>query len=131
MLQAKQYPPHLVDELTDHIAGDEGRFVEFMMREEFGVGKESDRSPLAAMGLIILAFLVGAALPVVPFVVPFGRAIWVATGASLAGLFVAGWGKGRVSGLPGLRSGAEMALLGAIAAGVTYAVGKWIEIATN
>ncbi len=49
----------------------------------------------------------------------------------VVGLFLAGYAKGRISGLTSWRSGLEMALLGAIAAGVTYAVGTWIDLSTT
>jgi vacuolar iron transporter family protein len=130
MLRAKDYPDHLVEPLVQHVASDDDRFVDFMMREEFGVGKESDRSPVSAMLLVMAAFIVGAALPVLPFLlVPGGPALAAATALSVGGLFAAGALKGRVSGLSPLRSGAEMALLGSLAAVVTYAVGSLVGVA--
>lgn len=129
MLQEKGYPEELVEPLVRHIAADDERFVDFMMREEFGVGKESHRSPYSAMLLVMLAFVVGAALAVVPFfVVGAGPALVWSTGLSLAGLFAAGAGKGQVSGLSPLRSGLEMTLLGALAAGITYAIGSLVKV---
>lgn len=124
MLRAKDYPESLVEPLVQHIAASDDRFVDFMMREEFGVGKESDRSPVAAMVLVMAAFAVGAALPVLPYVVVPGRdAFALATALAVAGLFVAGAVKGKVSGLSPFRSGIEMAVLGSIAALVTYGIG--------
>ena len=130
MLRDKEYPPELVEPLADHIAADEDRFVEFMMREEFGVGKESDRSPGAAMLLIMAAFLVGSALPVLPFLLAgSGPALAIATVASLGGLFTAGAVKGKVSGLSPWSSGLEIALLGSLAALITYGIGTLAGIA--
>jgi VIT1/CCC1 family predicted Fe2+/Mn2+ transporter len=124
MLREKDYPEELVEPLVKHFSADDDRFVDFMMREEFGVGKESNRSPVSAMMLVMLAFVVGAALPVVPFlVVPASQALPAATALSVAGLFAAGAGKGAVSGLSTLRSGVEMMLLGSLAAAITYGVG--------
>lgn len=126
MLEKKHYPPALVAPLADHIMADEDRFVEFMMREEFGVGVESERSPFIAMGLVMLAFVVGAILPLVPYF--FGMesipGLWVATGLSLAGLFAAGAVKAVTSGLKPWKSGIEMMALGALAALVTFGVGR-------
>ena len=125
MLEAKGYPSHLVKPIADHIIGDEDRFVEFMMREEFGVGQESERSPWIAMGLVMLAFVVGAALPLAPFL--FGltpqTGLLLATGLSLTGLFVAGALKATTAGLRPWKSGFEMTALGALAAAITYGVG--------
>lgn len=128
MLVEKEYPPAIVEALHEHIASDDKRFVDFMMREEFGVGKESDRSPWAAMGLIMAAFFVGATFAVAPFFLPLDRPLAVATVASLGALFLGGALKGRVSRLNPVRSGLEMMALGALAAVITYVVGLWVGV---
>lgn len=131
MLEAKGYPPEMVGPIAEHIVSDEDRFVEFMMREEFGVGQESERSPWIAMGLVMLAFVVGAALPLLPYLLglaPF-NALGVATALSLSGLFAAGATKALTAGLPPWRSAVEMTLLGALAAAVTFGVGKLFGVA--
>lgn len=129
MLEKKGYPPALVGQIADHVIADEQRFVDFMMREEFGVGEESERSPLIAMGLVMLAFVVGAVLPLVPFLLGIGATagLAVATVFSLSGLFAAGAVKGRTSGLRWWKTGAEMMLLGALAAAVTFGVGLLVR----
>jgi vacuolar iron transporter family protein len=130
MLEARGYPPATVEDLVRHLSASEDRFVEFMMREEFGVGEESRRSATLAMLLVTAAFLAGAALPVLPFLLGAGgQGIAWASALSLGALFAAGAAKGRVSGLGWLRSGAEMAALGTVAAAVTYAVGAWFGVA--
>ncbi|MCA1818654.1 MAG: VIT1/CCC1 transporter family protein [Halobacteriales archaeon] len=127
MLEEQNYPPELRKPMIHHIAGSEDRFVEFMMREEFGVGKESGRSPVAAMLLIMAAFLVGAALPVLPFLAaPASHPLWAASALSILGLLGAGAAKGKISGLSPLRSGIEMVVFGAVAGLVTYGVGRLI-----
>ena len=130
MLESKEYPPHIVDGLVEHLSRDEKKFVDFMMREEFGVGKESDRSPVAAMLLVMLSFALGSALAVVPFFLPLGdKHLAVATASAVAGLFAAGAGKGAVSGISWLRSGLQMALFGSVAAYITFAIGSLFHVA--
>jgi vacuolar iron transporter family protein len=129
MLVEKGYPPDLVGRLVTHFTADEDRFVEFMMREEFGIGKEAERSPMLAAFLIALAFIVGSALPVLPFFLPAGSLhLGIATAASVTGLFAAGAAKGVVSGISWLRSGTQMALLGTVAAAITYGIGSLFHI---
>ncbi|MEA3136249.1 MAG: vacuolar iron transporter family protein [Thermoplasmata archaeon] len=129
MLREKGYPAELVEPLAKHIAEDDDRFVDFMMREEFGVGKESGRSPVSAMLLVMAAFVAGAALPVLSFILaPTQQALALATALSVGGLFAAGAAKGWVSGLPALRSGLEMAVLGSLAAAATYGIGNLVGI---
>ncbi|MHB8632338.1 MAG: VIT1/CCC1 transporter family protein [Thermoplasmatota archaeon] len=127
MLTAKGYPEPIVEGLMEYLIADPDRFVDFMMREEFGIGKESARSPGPASLVIMAAFLVGAALPVLPFLALSGvmpaTALWWASGLAGAGLFAGGAAKAKVSGLSWLKSGFEMTLLGAVAALITYAVG--------
>ncbi len=129
MLLEKGYPPALISDMVQYLVASEDRFVEFMMREEFGVGKESDRSPFLAMLLIMGAFVAGALLPVLPFFIAQQNALPLASGAAIGGLFLAGAAKGRASGLSAARSGLEMAVLGALAAGVTFLVGRFIGVA--
>ena len=131
MLEKKQYPQALVAPLADHIIADEDRFVDFMMREEFGVGEESERSPFIAMGLVMLAFVVGAVLPIIPFVFDMGgvQGLGIATALSLSGLFIAGSLKAVTAGLKPWKSGLEMMVLGALAAAITYGVGVLFGVA--
>lgn len=129
MLVERNYPPHVVDALERHLIENEEAFVDFMMREEFGVGEEATRSPLAASGLIMLAFLAGAACAVLPyFLLADELGLAGSSALSLAGLFIAGAAKGRLSGLGYFRSGAEMALLGAVAAAITYVIGLMFNV---
>jgi VIT1/CCC1 family predicted Fe2+/Mn2+ transporter len=129
MLEKKDYPPALVDQIADHVVADEDRFVDFMMREEFGVGQESERSPLVAMALVMGAFVVGAILPLVPFLLGIGAlaGLGIATVLSLSGLFAAGAIKGKTSGLAAWKSGLEMTALGALAAAITFGVGLAVK----
>ena len=131
MLETKGYPPALVPQIAEHIMENEDRFVEFMMREEFGVGEESERSPFVAMGLVMVAFIVGAAAPLFPFLLGIGgtQGLILSSALALGGLFAAGAGRGKISGLKPWKSGLEMSALGAVAAIVTYGVGALVGIA--
>lgn len=125
--EAKGFKPPLLDEVVDAIAADHGQFLDHMMREEFGVGRESARSPWRASGIVMLAFLAGAAFPLVPYGinVPW-TALGMSSGLSFLGLFVAGVVRARASRLPQIRAGLEMVLIGAVAAAVTYGVGMLV-----
>ncbi|HUR68636.1 MAG TPA: VIT1/CCC1 transporter family protein [Candidatus Thermoplasmatota archaeon] len=132
MLEKKQYPAAMVAPLADHIMASEDRFVDFMMREEFGVGEESERSPFVAMGLVMLAFVVGAVLPLIPFFFVGPDAtrtgLLAASALALLGLFAAGALKAMTSGLKPWKSGFEMVALGAAAAAITYGVGLLFHV---
>lgn len=131
MLAEKGYPGELIAPIAAHVTSDEDRFVEFMMREEFGVGEESERSPWIAMGLVMVAFVIGAIFPLAPFLFPVAAmtGFWIATGLSLAGLFAAGAIRAATSGLDPWARGGEMMLIGIIAASITYGVGLLFGVA--
>lgn len=129
-LQAKGFSPPLLDQMVEAISSDRQRFLDYMMREEFGVGKESERSPLRAAAFIILAFLTGSILAVGPYaVLPDSLSLAGSTVLSMAGLFVAGVVRAKTSRLPVLRAGAEMVLVGALAGIITFGVGALLGVA--
>jgi VIT1/CCC1 family predicted Fe2+/Mn2+ transporter len=129
MLTKKHYPDALIEPIAEHIVSNEDRFVDFMMREEFGVGEEAERSPFVAMGLVMLAFVVGAVLPLLPFLFGASGAAGLGISAAFAvvGLFAAGSIKAVTSGLKPWRSGLEMLVFGIAAAAVTYGVGLLVK----
>jgi len=130
MLEEKGVRPELAAEIVSDAASDPDRLLDLMMREEFGLGVETERSPIIAMALVMGAFIVGAAAPVVPFLFPVSvsSGFLVASVLSVLGLYGAGHAKARVSGLSGFKGGAEMAVLGVLAALITYGVGYVVGV---
>lgn len=118
-----------LEEAVAAIVSDDEKLLDFMMREEFGLGEETQRNPWAAAGVILGAFLVGAVIPVLPyFLAPAAEGLWWSSGASGVGLFLAGALRGRVSDLNPWKRGLEMLLLGFAAAAVTFVVGRLIGV---
>jgi vacuolar iron transporter family protein len=73
------------------------------------------------------AFLVAGAVPLAAYLLPAaGDRFAVATGLTLATLFVVGASRSFVSRKPWWRSGAEMLAVGAAAAAVAYGLGAWL-----
>lgn len=127
--RAKGIEGELLDQVMQRVTSDPDRFLDVMMREEFGTNPQVERSPLRAGGIIMLAFVAGAALPIAPFVFLEARpGVWVASGLAVLGLALAGGIKGWVSGIGKARSALEMVALGAAAALVTYGVGRLVGI---
>ncbi len=96
-----------------------------LVREELGLDPNDLGSPMGAALSSFAMFSVGAFLPLVPFLATTGT-LAVALSAALAFLVLAGVGGlvGFLSGTPIWRSVLRTAGLGAIAAGVTYGVGR-------
>lgn len=128
-LKAKGIEGEALQQVLSKLQSDPEKFLDVMMREEFGTNPQTERSPLKASGLVMAAFLGGAVLPVLPFVALAAQpGLVVATVLSLAGLLGAGATKAWVSGLPKARSALEMAALGLAAALLTYGVGTLVGV---
>jgi VIT1/CCC1 family predicted Fe2+/Mn2+ transporter len=82
------------------------------------------------MGLVMLAFVVGAVIPLVAyfFVPDRMTGLAISTVLALAGLFTAGSVKNATAGLAWWKGGVEMLLLGGVAALITYGVGLLFHV---
>lgn len=123
--------PPMLDAVVDTLAKDRDRFLDYMMRSEFGVGDESNRSPLAAALLVMGAFIVGSIAPVAPYTLidDAWLALQTSSVLSVLGLFFAGFYRARISRLPAAPAGLEMVAVGAAAAAITFGVGRLIGYA--
>jgi VIT1/CCC1 family predicted Fe2+/Mn2+ transporter len=96
-----------------------------LVREELGLDPTDLGSPMGAAVSSFVMFSVGALVPLVPFLLTTGS--WAVGAASaLAFLVLAGVGGlvGFLSGTSVVKSALRMAGLAALAAGVTYGVGR-------
>jgi vacuolar iron transporter family protein len=129
-LERKGLQGATLEDAVKAITDDPKKLLDFMMREEFGLGEESERNPISASALIFGAFLVGAVIPIAPYFLaaaPTGLA--ASTVASLGGLFAAGWWRARLSDLNPWKRGFEMMMLGAAAAALTFIIGRAVGVA--
>jgi len=96
-----------------------------LIREELGLDPDDLGSPMGAALASFALFSVGAIIPVVPFLMSSGTpAVIVAGALSAVVLAAVGAFVGFLSGTSVVRSGLRMAGLAALAAGVTWAVGR-------
>ena len=87
-------------------------------------------SPLRAATSSFSAFALGAAVPVVPFLLASGTAALVAAAALAAvALFMVGAGISLVTNRPTVRAGLRQLAVGTAAATATYVVGKAVGVA--
>jgi VIT1/CCC1 family predicted Fe2+/Mn2+ transporter len=96
-----------------------------LVREELGLDPTDLGSPMGAALSSLAMFSVGAFVPILPFLATSGTPA-VAIAAALAFAVLAGVGGlvGFLSGTSIVKSAARMAGLAALAAGVTYGVGR-------
>jgi VIT1/CCC1 family predicted Fe2+/Mn2+ transporter/rubrerythrin len=99
--------------------------VDTLVREELGLDPSDLGSPMGAAVSSFAMFSVGAVVPILPFLA-LRESAAIATSAALAFAVLAGVGGfvGFLSGTSVVRSAARMAGLAAVAAGVTYGVGR-------
>jgi VIT1/CCC1 family predicted Fe2+/Mn2+ transporter len=94
-------------------------------REELGIDSHQLPSALIAGGASLVAFSLGALLPLLPYVVgaPY---LAVSLAITAVALVAGGVVVGRLTGRPLLGSGARQLALGAVAVAVTFAIGRFI-----
>jgi VIT1/CCC1 family predicted Fe2+/Mn2+ transporter len=108
------------------VTSDKDVWVRTMLSEEYGLPTEI-RSPWRAAWSTFAAFFVCGLIPLLPYLFKFGNSFTLS--AILTGLtfFLIGSAKSRWSTSTGLRSGFETLFVGALAAGLAYAVGVMLR----
>jgi VIT1/CCC1 family predicted Fe2+/Mn2+ transporter len=103
-------------------------WVEFMMREELGLERPEPGEHLRSGTTIGASYLAGGVVPLVPYFLPLpvGHALLLSAALTLLVLFAFGYARGRLLGVAPMRSAAQAALVGGIAAGVAFAIARLI-----
>jgi vacuolar iron transporter family protein len=127
--QAKGIDPVEAKALVDNIMNRPDIALDTLAREELGLDPGGLGSPWVAAGSSFTAFALGAALPVVPFLLAGGAAATVTAAAlSVGALFGVGAALTVFTGRHAGRSGLRMALIGAGVATATFLVGKLVGV---
>lgn len=94
-------------------------------REEFGLDPDNLPSPWVAAAASLTAFAVGAIIPLLPYLAGVHTMV---SSLILVAIALVGGGAivGGLTSRPVLRSGARQLLLGALAAAITYGIGRLI-----
>jgi VIT1/CCC1 family predicted Fe2+/Mn2+ transporter len=112
-------------EVSRQLSRDPEQALEIHSREELGVSVDDLPSPYVAAGSSFVSFSIGAALPLLPFVLGASNLLPAAIVAGLA-LVLAGTLVARITARPWWFGSLRQLLLGAVAAAVTYGVGAAI-----
>ena len=127
--RAKGFPEHEAASIAARLFENPEKALDTLVREELGLDPDELGSPIGAASGSFVAFAVGAAIPVLAYLVASGAPALVASLLlSLAALFAVGAGVSLLTGRSVLFSGARQVLIGAAAAGVTFAVGSIIGV---
>jgi VIT1/CCC1 family predicted Fe2+/Mn2+ transporter len=124
LYRAKGLPAAQAREIAERIMSDSEVALDTLAREELGLDPDELGSPWGAAFSSLLAFAIGAAVVVVPYLFAGGTAALVTAGAlSLSAMVAVGAGIGILNGRGPLRSAVRQVVSGALAAGVTYVIG--------
>ena len=104
-------------------------WVDFMMRFELGLEAPDPRRALTSALTIAGAYVAGGLLPLAPYMLlgDAGTALLVSVAVTLAALFAFGYVKGRFTGARPLRSAAQTALIGGLAAAAAFLIARAIS----
>ncbi|MGI0078951.1 MAG: VIT1/CCC1 transporter family protein [Nitrososphaerales archaeon] len=113
------------DMVIERVTADKQKWLEDILVHELHIHEAVLESPYKMGGVIGFSFLVGAFVPLVPYLIlsAIGTAIYASILLSLAFLFVVGIWKGAIVRKNRLRSGLEMLVVGVIASMLLYTLG--------
>jgi vacuolar iron transporter family protein len=131
--QAKGLPEDLAKSLAEQLITNKKTALDTLVREELSIDPdELGGSAWTAGGTSFLLFSLGAIFPVAPYFALTGMpAVIASLAASGVALFLIGAGTTLFTGRGVLRSGVRQLLVGFVAAGVTFGVGKLIGVAVT
>jgi vacuolar iron transporter family protein len=118
--------------MAARIMGDRGTALDTMAREELGLNPDELGSPWGVATSSFVAFAVGAVVPVLPWLLASGTAAFVGSMlASAVALLMVGAGISLLTGRPLLVAALRQLLVGGLAAGATFGIGRVIGVSVN
>jgi VIT1/CCC1 family predicted Fe2+/Mn2+ transporter len=130
MYVARGVDRDLAEQVARQLSRDPEQALIVHAQEELGVDPNQLPSPLVAAWSSLLAFSVGAFLPLLPYL--FGvTTVVVSSVLAFAALFVAGTLSSRITMRGWLYAGTRQLIIGALAAAVTFGVGNLFHVAAG
>jgi vacuolar iron transporter family protein len=130
--EGKGFPAELARQVAEVVMQDPDIALETHAREELGLDPGQLGSPWGAATSSFLTFAFGALIPLVPFIVGSGTAAVAASIiASAVALLSVGSAMSVLTGRSPWLSGGRMLLVGAIAASVTFGVGRLLHVSAG
>src|SRR5213593_719005 len=113
------------ERIVGRIASNKEKFLEDILMHELHVHETKLENPIKMGGVIGLSFLVGALIPLAPFILLPTKNSSILAAALISPLFLFGVGvwRGRIVGRKFWRSGLETLIIGVAASAVLYLIG--------
>ena len=114
------------DKATEEIAKDKKLWVDFMMKYELGLEQPDPKRAAKSAMNIGLSYIVGGIIPLSPyiFISNSAQALKISVVATLICLFVFGYFKSKLTGVPALTGALKVTMIGALAAGAAFGIAK-------
>ncbi len=114
----------LQNKATEEIAKDKKQWVDFMMKFELGLDEPNPKRARNSALNIGVSYVIGGIIPLSPyfFINDSKEALKFSVVATLICLFIFGYFKSKITGVPVLSGALKVLLIGALAAGVAYSV---------
>jgi VIT1/CCC1 family predicted Fe2+/Mn2+ transporter len=126
---AKGLPAKEADRLAQQLVAEPEHALDTLAREELGLNPAELGSPMGAAVSSFLSFASGAVLPLLPFLFGVGaRALPISIALTACALFCVGATLSLFTGRSAWFSGIRMLCLGAVAGGVTFALGRLLGV---
>ena len=129
---AKWFEGNLLEQVVQVIIADDDRWVDVMMKEELGLSKP-DKSPWWVGVATLSSFIIIGFIPLLAYVLSYTAQLADDKLFPLSVLLSAGafmfiwWMKGFITQSSKMKAIFETLVLGALAAGVAYYIGFWLE----
>lgn len=123
---AKGFEGDALEQAVELITSDEDRWVQTMVTEEYGLPSEV-RPPIKAALATFTAFCLCGFVPLIPYVTAMPKAFEISSILTGVTFFIIGSIRSRWSTASWLRCGIETFIVGALAAGLAYAVGVLLK----
>jgi predicted membrane protein (TIGR00267 family) len=109
---------------TEEISKDKKQWVDFMMKFELGLDKPDPKRATKSALNIGISYAVGGIIPLSPYFVidDSDEALIFSVIATLVCLFVVGYFKSKITGIPVLSGALKVMMIGALAAAAAFAV---------
>jgi VIT1/CCC1 family predicted Fe2+/Mn2+ transporter len=130
MYRARGLDPELARAVAVQLSRDPEQALRTHVVNELGLSPGEKPSPWVAAGSSLVTFSVGAAFPLIPYLLGFSL-LWVALVSGGVGLVIAGALSSRFTPRPWWYAGLRQLLFGAVAAGITYLIGTAIGVGVS
>jgi vacuolar iron transporter family protein len=118
----------LLERVVDKITSNPRVWLKVMMTEELGLSAQFGR-PVGAAAVMFVAFLIGGAVPILPFLWSEGLpALVLAFVLTAAALLLAGGIRSRFTGEVPLRAGVELVTMAAVGVGAALLIGRLVGV---